>query len=1294
MKVFTSTSADINQLKSRYEAKLLALRGKHELPEAVTFDWIIEALSKYDPTTTKTYLEWIITRLTSGKALWNDLYRLVIDEDKNILYLEKYDSLKRKLPQDKRNINNIETFSELASLIDEKLGLAETTATGDILGKYSSEPYAHVCFNSKELLVIQPIVHETAKFWSKLDVKSPSWCTVNKPTYQGYMKDGYILIVIDKLGGMLGDGIKAKYQFYVPFGASIDKFDSSFEFKDKDDLEISGETVNAFDPLIKNLRNITVLPHSELKDLKNSGKIPTERSTLYDLLVNYYAPSKSSDDEQDEDTLEDDEDVEQSAQQIQEKLPTYDLGIKFTGTRALDIDKIERFEETYPVITAKGLELINEQKSKIHPALAKAMDQANPKTQIYLSLLFDCNQQLNRLDFKPEEIDFGFLEEWNEKDLSILNKAVIACSIASKTVPFAVSTNFPFKIGTCEETYRQSDLDDWEENECTEGSRLQGCLIKYTGGRVGGWSICSDYPYPDVLFFKERLLYLLKTNKNSFVDISNSLYRTDQWLLKLLNICDKNEFDTIWKAYNQVNPKNLEFDPKQLPYEINKLFYGKFTDVPTDPKVNYWILLLNKSRSREHIPFTKITNPASLSGLTSLNQQQQNMLVKFLIISEFGSTIEEKRYITQGDETGLTDYDKHAINRRYQKYERNQDGLMPDLEFGDQCSDNSWTLINNLKYLAQYIKLDFKQINKDFYDFNAPLKEEFSWSCYLTNDLLSSALEGELRCSYLLKQFVDYAENNPNETLLSITGDSKTKSLPIPIAIVHAMCSNKQLNNEKFTSFPTLSDLEKIASAYKIYKSKKKLDQAQGADKKRIVALGTSIDKIGELVANTVLTNKLKKYLNEIGTFRVALEGAINMKYNIHSRREIKSLNPNRDHGYNRVLENAVVRLMEKNNVYIPKDPNYPNKELCYIASKEVFATTGEKNTKRRLRLISRRSKNPSGQDNQIEFAKLENKQYVLSLCSRMDFRDIPNNRKRMAGDTLYLVPDELVIQSLEQSGYFTKGSLVLKEPVVLESGGDDPALAFKLVLRSIHIQDISGAIAPKVTVNGWTDDHTIQLIVKSKLAPISDDLFKFIVDKLNLTKDVSKRLALAGSLAKANLIDPDDLVHYVKTNTVRVKSIQLNTSSLDKDFMNFIRSALKYNKEGGRSYWIRRGRPKSISLSWMSYAEFLSKLQEGKTTPTFMTSLLFLLLAFTGHVDIETMREINNGNFSLEDEKVQEGISKLLSFMPKATKPMLTLLQGNEPITDRQISKLTSNIRRLRRRMGIQRHTMPMHIQ
>jgi hypothetical protein len=166
-------------------------------------------LEDTDPTKKKTYLQWIINLVLSGKLLEEDLYKV-----KDALII--FDRIKNKFS--KRDINQ---YKEYRDLIDEADSLSNSKSGKEL--KYDEYEKAlkdsTILYKGSEGSIVVPKSKEASCILGR----GTKWCTAakNDNAFHDYNRQGPLYIITTKSG---------KYQFHFQTDSLMDERDRKVEF--------------------------------------------------------------------------------------------------------------------------------------------------------------------------------------------------------------------------------------------------------------------------------------------------------------------------------------------------------------------------------------------------------------------------------------------------------------------------------------------------------------------------------------------------------------------------------------------------------------------------------------------------------------------------------------------------------------------------------------------------------------------------------------------------------------------------------------------------------------------------------------------------------------------------------------------------------------------------------------------------------------------------------------------------------------------------------------------------------
>jgi hypothetical protein len=450
---------------------------------------------------------------------WEDLDKLVLDKETNILYLGKYDSIKRQLTGIDKDIRNIDSFQSLRQLINDTLGLNKSAEGKESdLDVYSTEPFAHTCFDTKHFRIIEYKTDTAAEYWSYLDLQdnfvgklvNPSWCTHDTNTYNDYMKDGKLFAVIDKLGLLLSTNKRSKYQLFIPTSGQGSHY---LECKDLEDQEVNSRAFNSCELLLK-----AVLQ----SNTETSG-------SMEDLLTAYYNTSTDDEDELDERGITtQDEEKQQEAKKS-------DLVI-YTD-RTLDLRFYRTITEFSPELTEVGKGLLLSAKFE---NLTKLYLKANQETQIFLYLVLTGNSGILNTKINYENLDFSFLSDNNASKKLV--RAVLANSYLMGLGQILGQITFPDKVLS---EVKPLNIATYSIEPDTNSLELLTYVKKN-----------SKFNYiPELNYLKNKLLYLSQqSDKTAFVEYANQLNKQSDGndLLRVIAAgFSKKDLDSLYHGFNQ-----------------------------------------------------------------------------------------------------------------------------------------------------------------------------------------------------------------------------------------------------------------------------------------------------------------------------------------------------------------------------------------------------------------------------------------------------------------------------------------------------------------------------------------------------------------------------------------------------------------------------------------------------------------------------------------------------------------------------------------------------------------------
>ncbi|MEP6710090.1 MAG: hypothetical protein ABJA64_00010, partial [Candidatus Saccharibacteria bacterium] len=199
-----------------------------------------QSLVDTDPTSTKSYLRWIIdSYVNNGIKLYEDLLSRVKPALEDYVYLKST----TQLGATEKIIDNYcgivgctKKFKEkpgLESLIDKYEPALEHRREKIVQSAQIKEDTEQV-FESDELVILQPKTEEASCYYGQ----GTKWCTAAKKnnSFNEYNKDGKLYILLPKTPQHEGE----KYQLHFETSSFMDEKDESVYLLESDTLQILG----------------------------------------------------------------------------------------------------------------------------------------------------------------------------------------------------------------------------------------------------------------------------------------------------------------------------------------------------------------------------------------------------------------------------------------------------------------------------------------------------------------------------------------------------------------------------------------------------------------------------------------------------------------------------------------------------------------------------------------------------------------------------------------------------------------------------------------------------------------------------------------------------------------------------------------------------------------------------------------------------------------------------------------------------------------------------------------------
>jgi DNA ligase (NAD+) len=202
---------------SKIEAWLSSKPRPRNLPANIkNIDSVLKKVYETDPTSTKTYSQWILIRLLSNNIMWEDLYKLTDN-------LAAFDKKKHLVSQDKRDLNKIKDYREFLNLTDPLLAV-KTGKEEDKEDKEKAYSESTLVYDGPEGRIIIPKTKEASCFLGK----GTKWCTAatKDNLFRYYNKLDSLYVIILKNG--------TKFQFHLEAGQLMDEKDERIDFGEFD----------------------------------------------------------------------------------------------------------------------------------------------------------------------------------------------------------------------------------------------------------------------------------------------------------------------------------------------------------------------------------------------------------------------------------------------------------------------------------------------------------------------------------------------------------------------------------------------------------------------------------------------------------------------------------------------------------------------------------------------------------------------------------------------------------------------------------------------------------------------------------------------------------------------------------------------------------------------------------------------------------------------------------------------------------------------------------------------------
>jgi hypothetical protein len=148
---------------------------------------IVDAAVLADPTSEKKFADWIL-RMHSKWGLRPTDFPSLTD------ILSSYNSVRGRMPEEKRDVNKFASPLELSNAI---VGFIRSEMSGAKKSSGDNKAVYDIIFENDKWVVIRPLTFEAELKYGK----STKWCTAGKDsraTFYSYMSGGYLYIVIDK----------------------------------------------------------------------------------------------------------------------------------------------------------------------------------------------------------------------------------------------------------------------------------------------------------------------------------------------------------------------------------------------------------------------------------------------------------------------------------------------------------------------------------------------------------------------------------------------------------------------------------------------------------------------------------------------------------------------------------------------------------------------------------------------------------------------------------------------------------------------------------------------------------------------------------------------------------------------------------------------------------------------------------------------------------------------------------------------------------------------------------------
>ena len=251
----------LKKYKSKYDVDYVFDKSDDEIIKLITPN--LSELIKGDPTSnvkneqiikTGKYSQWIIKQYLQNETgrFFEDLYKITND-------LKIYDKIKHKLPEDKRDINQIKTSLELYNIV-------KPYAAQDLRLKSEKKGDITTLYNDNDYHVLIPKTKESACSYGQ----GTRWCTASHGLnyFESYTSRGPLYIIIHKTElvrnqSISGDNEKQdRYQFH---------FEDN-QFMDVDDSPISLEQYFNTNPIVFNVFKNLFVKEKNIKNLVTIGE--------------------------------------------------------------------------------------------------------------------------------------------------------------------------------------------------------------------------------------------------------------------------------------------------------------------------------------------------------------------------------------------------------------------------------------------------------------------------------------------------------------------------------------------------------------------------------------------------------------------------------------------------------------------------------------------------------------------------------------------------------------------------------------------------------------------------------------------------------------------------------------------------------------------------------------------------------------------------------------------------------------------------------------------------------------